>query len=398
MKRRLHIDCGAAETRAAIFEGDDIRRFWFGPAQGDERLPREVQPGDIFVGRIKTVSKALKGAFVDIGAARDGFLPVRKNDAAPIEGAKVIVKARRPALGGKGAVLTLDWACGLQSEEKSKIETMEVTARVGALTEPAGAALQAVMQNSAAGMDIVVNDVAAKLALDARNVACAFAEDFSITRLIDEAIEQSLERTINLPHGARLHIHETEAGALFDVDLAAAADGMSGEANDKVNAAAARRAMTELSRRAIGGRVLIDFLPPSSPAARRSLADTLVGQLSKIDRARFGKLAPDGLCDFTTPRERLSLLEIATEPAGMKWPVDGRRLTLDWSAKAAVRSLESALRAFASQQIRLLVAPDIGAYLSGERPQWADRLAQKFGARFTIEVGAAMESRSHEVA
>ncbi|MEK7265110.1 MAG: ribonuclease E/G [Pseudomonadota bacterium] len=396
MTRTVFIDCGAAETRAAMFDGDEVTHFWFGPARGDEGLPRSPQTGDIVSGRVKSVAKSLNGAFVDIGAERDGFLPLSKDAKPPVEGARLIASVRRPQIDAKGAVLTLDWASGLSALEKAKSEAQAASSAVGLIGEVSDAALSAVRHFAriASGAAVAVNDPAVKSVLERHGAAVRVepAQDW------DDVITRSLERSVGLASGALLHFHETKAGALIDIDTASASDGATGALNDKINLAAAAHLPKEISRRAIAGRVIIDFLPPSGAGARAKLLDALRAGVAGLPRARLGKLAPDGLCDLTMPREQHSLLEAATEFSTAGWPVEGRRFTLDWSTKSAMRSLEKALRARPSASIRLLVASDIGAYLSDLRPQWAQRLAQKYGARFTIEPGATMETRTHEIA
>ncbi|MEZ5922647.1 MAG: hypothetical protein R3C60_15040 [Parvularculaceae bacterium] len=62
MTRRLLIESGAAETRAAFLAGDEPTHFWFGPARGDESLPHPPASGDLFAGRIRSVTKSLNGS------------------------------------------------------------------------------------------------------------------------------------------------------------------------------------------------------------------------------------------------------------------------------------------------------------------------------------------------
>jgi hypothetical protein len=184
---------------------------------------------------------------------------------------------------------------------------------------------------------------------------------------------------------------------MFDVDTGTTSDGASAKLNDSVNAAAADRILLELSRRSIGGRVAADFLPPSTSASRAHLGERLRSGLRAFRGARFGKLAPDGFADFTLPRVTLTLLERATEPAGADWPVPGRRFTLDWSGKAAIRALEAALAARPSSAPRLIVPTETGIYLQTERPQWNDRLVARYGARFRIEPSSSIGARRHEL-
>lgn len=397
VSRVIVIDCGAAETRAALLLDGEPQKFWFGPARGDEALPRPPQTGDLFAGRVRTIAKWLNGAFVDIGAARDGFLPFAKNEKPPVEGAAVIVMARRPQIDAKGAVLTLDWKTKIGADAAAALEARAKSILIGALGEPADPAVAACANLGAAdagAQQIVVNDPAAKRLIEAfASMPVELASQPFGASGINSAAEETLEQSISIADGARLQFHETEAGVFIDVDSANAA----GASSDKINIAAVRRLFSEISRRAIAGRVAIDFLPPSGGGARARLIEAVKERLTTIPGARFGRVSPDGFCDFTLPRRHLSLLMSATEPAGDGWPVKGRRLTLDWAAKAAIRDLEGALIARPSSAPRLLVAEEIGAYLAEQRPQWTARLAEKFGARFTVGRAAAMDMRSHEI-
>ena len=398
VSRVLVIECGAAETRAAFLVDGEPQRFWFGPARGDESLQRTPQTGDIFAGRVRAVAKGLNGAFVDIGAARDGFLPFSKNEKPPVEGAAVIVRARRPQINAKGAVLTLDWKKKLSADAAAALQSQAKAIMVGALGEPADAAVEALLRcgpEAEAGERVIVtNDAAARRLIEAAASTSVEIESRPFSAFgIDSAVEDSLEQSVSVSGGARLQFYETEAGVCIDVDSAGAA----GASNDKINTAAARRLFPEISRRAVAGRIVVDFLPPSGGGARTQLIEAVKEGLKAISGARFGKLSPDGLCDFTLPRRNLSLLMVATEPAGDGWPVKGRRLTLDWAAKAAIRDLEGALIARPSSAPRLLVTAEIGAYLCEQRPQWLARLAERFGARFTTGRDAAREMRAHEI-
>lgn len=400
MSARLLIECGAAETRAAHVIDDLVTQFWFGPAIGDENLPQPPSRGDIFVGRITSVSASLKAAFVDIGAARQGFLALRNGEKPPVEGDRTIVVVHRPPIDDKGARLSRDWKSGLANI--AALEDQAKAIGVGRLGPPAPAPIVALIQcgpeqrNRASA--VFVDHEAARRLLDQYGAGpVAISSTVFRDADVDQAIEEALGVSVALPGGARLSISEAPAGVMIDVDTGASGDGASATLNDKVNLLAADRILIELSRRAIGGRVVVDFLPPTTTAARHRLAERMRSGLGAFDGARFGKLATDGLADFTLRRSRLSLLEAATEPAG-GWPVPGRRFTLDWSAKAAVRDLERALRAQPSARLRLLVGADIASYLKRERPQWTMRLAERFGARFVLEPAASMEPRQHDVA
>lgn len=401
VKRRILIESGAAETRAALLFGDEPVRFWFGPARGDEALPRPAQSGDIVLGRVRTVSKTLRAAFVDIGEARDGFLPLAAGCQA-VEGAPVVVRVKRPALAAKGAVLSADWTRGLgraaakAAEEQAAAATPPV--RLGA---PRDAALLAFTRIRPPGFEgrVLASDAATTRFLRAHGVEAETDDDRLFERFeVEEAIEAALQRTAALAGGARLVIDETEGLTVVDVDSGAAAEGATGRLDDKVNALAANALFRELSRRGIGGRVVVDFLPPSSENARKELLAALKRAREGVCSSRFGRLSADGLFDMTIPRETLSLLEQATEPVVAGLARAGRRHTLDWTGKAAIRALGRALAVRPRARPRLLAGAALANYLCKERPQWRERLAARHGARFEIHADDSLEERSFELA
>ncbi len=81
-----------------------------------EYIPEEdggMQPGSVHLGRVVRVVKNTGAAFVDIGAERNGFLPVAERGEAFTggqlrEGDRVTVQIVREAHGEKGAFLTRD--------------------------------------------------------------------------------------------------------------------------------------------------------------------------------------------------------------------------------------------------------------------------------------------------
>lgn len=396
--RRLVIECGAAETRAALFDGDEAVKFWFAPARGDEALPRPVEAGDICLARVKTVSKPLSGAFVDIGEAEDAFLPSAKAAAPPVEGAAVIVGVKRPAIAGKGALLHADWRRGLTADAQ-----MEVDALLPKLSSP-----QAVRLPIDAAL-MIARDAAAfspdEAVIDRHDAAEAMRGTFALradeSAALDAdmagAIDEALLRAAPLAGGGRMIFDETEALTAVDIDMGGLADAAWSVGADAVNKAAARRLYRELSKRSVGGRIVVDFLPPSGPRARRELLDFMMTHDADIFPRRIGKLAPDGLLDLTAPRRERSLLERATEYAGGDFARAGRRETIDWRAKSAMFALERALRRSPSVFFKLLAGRDLAVYLK-DRERWTSRLAARYGGRFDVREDPRFDERRFEVA
>lgn len=385
--RRVVLKCGAAETRAALLVDGEFAQIALAPARGDESLPRPLAHGDVVRGRIAAIEPSVMGAFVDLGSEGTGFLPLNASDRL-VEGERRMMTVKRPALGAKGAVLTLSApSAGLTPEG-------EALGRAGSAPDAAATALAMI---GAAPEDAVhVDDPGAGplVRARARNVAIAVrAEDADI----GAAVVEALEREARLASGARLVFDEAEGLTVVDVDAAGAAAGATGRLADKVNAEAARRLFLELAKRGVGGRVVVDFLPPSDKDALAKLLGLLKLRARGVYPCRFGRLAPDGLFDLTAPRMRRSLLEELTEPAGDGFVRPGRRLTLDAAAKAAIGALEWRLARAGGARPRLFVAAEIGDYLTRARPQWRERLEKKFGARFSIASEARLKDRDHDL-
>jgi len=386
MTRRLFVACGAAETVAALVADGEIARFFFAPARGDETAPRRAETGDIVLGRIKASSPALGGAFIDIGAAQDGFAPLKSSAKAPPEGARALFRVRRPAIGGKGAVLDADWRRGLPPKRQSSL-TLEGPPRL--LSQTFDPVLLVALRAADLGpAEIIVDqpDAAHALASDGVTASCEAGRVAALD--FEGAIAAALEPVVALGGGARMMIEETSGGCVVDVDAGPAAEA-SRKPNDAVNRRAAGALFGELGRRGIGGRVIVDFLPPSSPAARKALAAELENNAAPFER-RLGALAPDGLLDLTAPRRDLSLLERASAPAGEGLIRAGRRLTLDWAAKRAIAALEWRLSRYPRLRIVLEADPALARYLE-DRPQWLARLADRHGARALIEAAPRPE-------
>lgn len=399
MTRRLFIACGAIETRAALIAADEIIGLWFGPARGDEGLARAPEAGDIHQGRIKAISKPLNGAFVDIGSAREALLPFPKEGGPTVEGARAIVRVRRPAIGAKGPIVAADWRQGLGVEEISAIAAAAETPTPRRLNTGEDAALRAwrfFADRKPARVMFDSVDAAQSWRRIEKSAPFEIVDGAEISRNLDAVLDAALDRVVALPGGARLIIDETEGLTVVDVDAGATIEGAGARVNDRVNAAAAAVLFQELSRRGIGGRVVVDFLPVGNRAARAAFLKTLADAPKDGYDCRLGELFADGLFDLTAPRTRLSLLEQASELDGAS-PRPGRRFTLDWSAKRAIGALEQVLRSAPASRPRLLAGVEIGDYLAA-RPQWRVRLAARYGARFDIVADPKLEGRSFDLA
>ncbi|MEM9706726.1 MAG: ribonuclease E/G [Pseudomonadota bacterium] len=379
---RLLVECGAARTRACLVDDQNVvLGFFFAPARGDEAKPRAVAPGQNVVGKITKRMPAMRGSFVDIGEPIDAFLPDREGGDQLTEGARGVFTVYRPAILEKGTVLKacatglpaeVDYTSGaplgvMGAPEDSVLEVLRLAGDVSAVSVNSADAA-AIMRAStlAKGLDV--------------NVADSLWADVNG----DEAIEAALAPSEMLSSGTRMIFQETAGGCVVDIDGAAAVrDGVS---TDAINLEAAASIPVSLKRRGIGGRVLIDFLPPSSKKAGEAFDKSpALKALGAMGRAH--KRASGGVFDMTLARKQASLLEQASEiTAAPDYLRRGRRLRPNWVACAAIEALEAALFLERSKSFTLRVGSEIMA-LIGDNLAWPERITDRFGARFEVTPG-----------
>ena len=382
-ERKLIIECGAAETRAALIENDDVVCFWFGPARGDEAEDRRPLPGRQFIGKVISVDKRLNAAFVNIGAGAPGFLPLKKDAAGLTDGAMIVVAVKRSPRGGKGATLSL-------------INKDSATNVVGLCGDPIDSAIQAATVFSEKIDDIIIDSGPAKsllqAKLDGQEVQVIHQDGNLFTSYSAQAVlDNAFLPVVNLAGGGRLIINETEALIAIDVDTGDAAASSSARLADKINMDAAKTAAREIMLRGLGGKLVIDFLPASG-AARDKLNDMLKTCFPGAQKAGWAK---SGLFSFVLPRPGQSLIERFTEPLPAS-PIDGRIFTVEFLAKSLVQQMTMRLRASPQVKLQVRMGGAIKKHLD-ERPAWVERLRGAFGVRFELIADDSFEDRTFDL-
>ena len=393
------IECGVAETRGALMKNGTPIEFCFAPALGDEKRLRRFIVGDVFLSRVRRISRELNGAFVDIGDEKDGFIPFNDCPKNLHEGSKVLVRIRREALSRKGAVLSLDWRKDLpEATVQAFLEAEQNRTPPCKLTETGDAITEIINSFSIQPTSVQTNYSTAKNILQSAYPGMAIEIERNVfgSAGADVVLEEAFLNEMALPGGGRLIIEETEGPCVMDVDSAVARKPSAARMNDTVNAAAVQAAFLALSRRGVGGRIIIDFLPPSNEKALQSLRQHAISTIVKPLGGRSARLARDGVFDTTIPRRRPSLLSRATETFGEGAVRPGRRFTIDWMAKSAIGALEAALDALPSSRPTLYVGGLIDAHLT-QNAVWLERLSERYGPRFHIEKGGDIGERSFDL-
>jgi Ribonuclease G/E len=366
----LYVVAGIAATRAALVSDGRIKRIFEAPGSVPVER-REMTYRDAIIGRVTRVSKQLKGAFVDIGASSEAFLPTGRKASPPNEGAFIAAVIKRPSIGDKGAVLSADLRRSLfvTQEEMDTALRSKKPGVVGSAPEAACGIFRYVDAADVCRIHVTSPDAMRQLQGFPGASDINFATALESVPDIHAAIDDAIERTQALSGGGRLILDETEGGCVIDVD-AGAANETASSANDRVNMDAAGALFDLLGQRGIGGRVIVDFIAPSKPAAKASLFAAVERAAICRSDAKLGILRNDGLFDMTLPKTGLSFATLARSDA-------------DWRLRHVLCKLERRLRLYPKARFVLNLPGDLAAiYDAGDRLQAA--FAKAYPARFVV--------------
>ncbi len=399
VKPLLIIECGVAQTRAALIKDDRVTRFWFGPARGDEQNDQTPRRGRRFTGRVRSINTSLNAAFVDIGDGLDAFLPLNKKpEAALSDGALISVSVKSPPRQGKGAVLK--FLSVIEDAEETPAKKTPgrappfTDAAVEAVNAIGGPATKILIDSGKAYAVLVTADLetgitGADIHYTKEAVALFDVHDAS------DALAGAFEQSVPLNGGGRLVIDEAQALTAIDVDSGALGASSPARLREKIATAAADEALRQIGLRNIGGHVVIDFPSIGAKAARTRFRAHLTKVLARLDGAGGASFSQTGLFSFTAPHGAQSLMERFTEEAPAD-PVPGRCFTLDWQAKSALREAEHRLRAGPQVKLRLGVGAALYAYLNDSKI-WIERLKEIYGPRIDLTADEKLEARAYDL-
>ncbi len=203
---------------------------------------------------------------------------------------------------------------------------------------------------------------------------------------IDEAIQRSFHRKVDLPSGGHVIIEPTEALVSIDVNTGK----FTGKKKDpeetilKTNLDAAREIAAQLRLRDIGGIIVIDFIDMESQANRDRVLHELRSHLGR-DRARTRtfEISDLGLIEMTRQRVRPSLLQALTESCAA---CDGTGHI--WTAPTLIREIERCVHraAAAGDDTDLLVRvhPEVALQVMESEPRFLRKLARRTRLRVDL--------------
>ncbi len=263
MSRRLLIAGERAPLRAALLDSDGALEGFWQFAGG-----RESVVGARFLGRVTAIDRGLDAAFVNIGLAKPGFLPLSRTPQAPVEGESLVVEATRDPVEDKGARLTARLA------DPPKL--------------PAGARAPLCLAKADPLVQLLKRLGDVEVETDTRRLAETLAGATkasvshrpqrewspSLAELMAEAAE-ALEPRVTLPSGGWLLFEPCRALTVIDVNSGAAQGAEAERSRLKTDLEAARTIARQLRLRHVGGIVVIDFIDLERSEHRRQVVEAL---------------------------------------------------------------------------------------------------------------------------
>jgi ribonuclease G len=210
---------------------------------------------------------------------------------------------------------------------------------------------------------------------------------------IDEEIESTLNRRVDLPSGGYLIIDYAEALTVIDVNSGSfTGRGKGGleETITKVNTEAAEEAVRQLRLRDIGGIIVIDFIDMARSSNRDKVLKTMRKALdADKSKSYVVEVSPLGLVEMTRQNVTDGVREILTAPcptcAG-----EGVVLSAETVALEGLRKMREIAAEHSDDEAFLIrVNPKVAHELTGEDSGLAE-LEVETGKRFHFEGGDAL--------
>jgi Ribonuclease G/E len=367
VRRELLIAAGPGEWRAAWIEDG---------AAAELHVERgDIHPaGSVHLGRAVRVAAGLDAVLVDIGEERPGFLPVPGDP--PHEGARILVQVRRETQRGKAARLS----ARIAPEDAGRLAAADALDPPARLYPKPGFAAALKLRLPGPPDRVLIDDAGPlrelRDAFAGAEVAQSPTGDWPID--LDALFETALAATVPLPGGGAMHIEETPAAVLVDVDTGSPETGSAERAARAANLAAARALARQLRLRRLGGGIVVDFAALDGARARervrQAVAAALAGDPAQPQVLGWTRL---GHLEIVRPRRFRPLSEVMLEARGPR----RNAATL---AFEALRLLAREARANPAATWRLAAAPAVEEALRGPAAAAVAALETRLGRRIAI--------------
>lgn len=215
---------------------------------------------------------------------------------------------------------------------------------------------------------------------------------------IEQEIEKTFQRKIQLVSGGNIVIEATEALVAIDVNSAKFTDESDLEETAyKTNMEAAYEVARQLKLRDAGGVIIIDFIDMKEEGHRKEVERT-VKNLLKLDRARtkLAKMSPFGMIELTRQRVGPSIQKYHYQDCphcnGMGIIKNVETMTL-----MAIRKLRVAMQDPKANKIELRIHPRVSYILLNEKRKELLQLENEFKKEIVVLGDSTLEFEFLEI-
>jgi ribonuclease G len=215
---------------------------------------------------------------------------------------------------------------------------------------------------------------------------------------IEQEIEKSMSRKVELKSGGYLIFDQTEALTTVDVNTGSFVSGKNlSDTIFKTNLEAAQTIARQLRLRNLGGIIIIDFIDMDEDTQREAVLEELQKEVAR-DRARTGVngFTPLGLVEMTRKRTRESLAHILCEPCPC-CKGRGELKTAQTVCYEILRELLREARQFNARELRVLAAPKVIDMLSDEESQSLANLSDFIAKPISLQVETSYGQESFDI-
>ncbi len=335
---RILVSRSPGETRAALLGGDEVVELAY-------VRDSEIQPGSVYLGRIRAPVPGIDAVFVDIGAKDPGVLPLKP--PFPSEGTAQVVRVVVPPRADKGCVLRAE-------SDKRAAGDAKPPALVRSGPHPAQIWWERYSES--------IKHIQCEPLTEATCLKSTLSEDAPVEQTapggnlfdefgVEEVIEAALDLVVPLPSGGSLRIESTAAVTAIDIDSGASPPHV---ANGEAITAIAR----ELRRRNIAGHIVIDVIPAKGNGALPRLLSKAMA--SDPVSPQVAGVTPLGMIELTRQRRGLSLAEVLLDGQGQ---ISARSVGLK-----ALRGVVLEVAANRASSIVITTSPDVYTCLTDDLP------------------------------
>ena len=217
-------------------------------------------------------------------------------------------------------------------------------------------------------------------------------------RGLEEEIERSMSRRVNLKSGGYLVIDQTEAMTTIDVNTGGFVSGRNfDDTVFKNNLEAAQAIARQLRLRNLGGIIIVDFIDMQTEQHRQAVLAELQRALSR-DRTRtsIGGFTSLGLVELTRKRTRESLAHIMCEPCPTCTGA-GQIKTAQTVCYEILREIQREASQFNPQEFRIIASNDVIDLFLDEESQPLALLGEAIAKPIRLQVEPAYHQQQYDI-